>query len=153
MNGLQRTRSSYTEAEAFWSDESEGWVNVVTQVHPMDYQFNYDTKRDSSLNTDDKAHDTYDICRLRAKHFATEELVEMIDKLEKATLVAEELDMFRALNDEFESRWNTKRTTTACTLTSRWAGLSTAAIVDAFVKADNNNKPRLVRAFPEIFIP
>ena len=27
------------------------------------------------------------------------------------------------------------------------------AIVDAFFKADNNNKPRLVEAFPEIFVP
>ena len=38
---------SYTEAEAFWSDESEGWVNVVTQVH-LDgtiEMFNYDTKQ------------------------------------------------------------------------------------------------------------
>jgi len=27
------------------------------------------------------------------------------------------------------------------------------ALIDAFFKADNNNKPRLVKAFPEIFIP
>ena len=93
----------------------------------------------------------YDICRLRAKHFATEELVEMIDKLEKATLVAEELHMFRALNDEFESRWNTQANYDR--VRSQNGGSFNCAIVDAFFKADNNNKPRIVRAFPEIFIP
>jgi len=42
---------SYTEADVFWSDciddESDGWVNVVTQVH-LDgtiEMFNYDTKQ------------------------------------------------------------------------------------------------------------
>ena len=44
-NGLK----SYTEAEVFWSvdDESDGWMNVVTQVH-LDgtiEMFNYDTKQ------------------------------------------------------------------------------------------------------------
>lgn len=32
-------------------------------------------------------------------------------------------------------------------------GSFSVAIIDAFFKADNNNKPRLVAAFPEIFIP
>lgn len=95
----------------------------------------------------------YDICRLRAKHFATEELIEMIDKLEKATLVAEELHMFRALNDEFESRWNNQENYNRLHSNAKMGGSFNAAIIESFFKADNNNKPRLVEAFPEIFIP
>lgn len=95
----------------------------------------------------------YDICRLRAQHFATEELAKMIDSLEKATLIAEELDMFRALKDEFESRWNTQANYNRLHDSAKMGGSFNAAIIESFFKADNNNKPRLVRAFPEIFIP
>jgi len=95
----------------------------------------------------------YERCRLRAKHFATEELVEMIDKLEKATLVAEELHMFRALNDEFESRWNNQENYNRLHESAKMGGSFNRDIIAAFFSADNNNKPRLVEAFPEIFIP
>ena len=93
----------------------------------------------------------YDRFRLSAESHTTNELVEMIDSLDKATLIAEELDMFRALNDEFESRWNTQANYDR--VRSQNGGSFNCAIVDAFFKADNNNKPRIVRAFPEIFIP
>ena len=93
----------------------------------------------------------YDICRLSSKSHSAKALLEMIDSLDKATLIAEELDMFKALNDEFESRWNTQENYNR--LHSENGGSFNRAIIDAFFKADNNNKPRLVRAFPEIFIP
>jgi hypothetical protein len=95
----------------------------------------------------------YDICRLSAKAHTTNGLVEMIEKLDKATLIAEELDMFRALNDEFESRWNTQENYNRLHDDAKMGGSFNAAIIDAFFKADNNNKPRLVRAFREIFLP
>ena len=93
----------------------------------------------------------YDICRNRAKSHSAKDLLEMIEKLEKAPLVAENNDMFHALNDEFESRWNTQSNYDR--LRAQEGGSFHRAIIDAFFKADNNNKPRLVRAFPEIFIP
>ena len=93
----------------------------------------------------------YDICRRSAKAHTTEELVEMIDKLDKATLIADDLEMFNALNDEFESRWNTQANYDR--LHAQDGGSFNRAIIDTFFKADNNNKPRLVRAFPEIFTP
>lgn len=97
----------------------------------------------------------YDICRRSAKAHTTEELVEMIDKLDKATcsylLIADDLEMFNALNDEFESRWNTQENWDS--LHEQDGGSFNRAIIEAFFKADNNNKPRLVRAFPEIFTP
>jgi hypothetical protein len=93
----------------------------------------------------------YDTCRLSAKAHKTEDLVEMIEKLDKAPLVAENNDMFRALNDEFESRWNTQENYNR--LHAEDGGSFNRAIIDAFFKADNNNKPRLVRAFLEIFMP
>jgi hypothetical protein len=95
----------------------------------------------------------YDTCRLSAKAHKTEDLVEMIEKLDKAPLVAENNDMFRALNDEFESRWNTQENYNRLHDDAKMGGSFNAAIIDAFFKADNNNKPRLVRAFLEIFIP
>ena len=95
----------------------------------------------------------YDKCRLSAKAHTTNGLVEMIDSLDKATLIAEELDMFRALNDEFESRWNTQENYNRLHDDAKMGGSFNAAIIDTFFKADNNNKPRLVRAFLEIFIP
>ena len=49
----------------------------------------------------------YDICRRSAKAHTTKELVEMIDKLDKATLIADDLEMFNALKDELE--WRKKR--------------------------------------------
>ena len=94
----------------------------------------------------------YDTCRLSAKAHKTEDLVEMIEKLDKAPLVAENNDMFRALNDEFESRWNTQENYNRLHDDAKMGGSFNAAIIDTFFKADNNNKPRLVRAFPEIFI-
>ena len=95
----------------------------------------------------------YDICRLRAQHFATDELVEMIDKLDKATLIAEEIDMFRALNDEFDSRWNNQANYDRLFESAKTGGSFNRDIIAAFFSADWNNKPRLVRAFPEIFKP
>jgi len=95
----------------------------------------------------------YDICRLRAQHFATDELVEMIDKLDKATLIAEEFATFRALKDEYESRWNNQENYNRLRSDAKMGGSFNAAIIESFFKADNNNKPRLVEAFPEIFIP
>lgn len=95
----------------------------------------------------------YDICRLSAESHTTNELVEMIDKLDKATLIAENLDMFRALNDEFESRWNNQENYNRLHSNAKMGGSFNAAIIESFFKADNNNKPRIVRAFPEIFIP
>ena len=95
----------------------------------------------------------YDICRSSSKALTTNGLVEMIDSLDKATLIAEELDMFRALNDEFESRWNTQENYNRLHDNAKMGGSFNASIIDAFFKADNNNKPRLVRAFLEIFIP
>lgn len=93
----------------------------------------------------------YETCLKSAKSHSAKDLLEMIDKLDKATLIAEELDMFKALNDEFESRWNTQENYNR--LHSENGGSFNRSIIDAFFKADNNNKPRLVRAFPEIFIP
>jgi len=95
----------------------------------------------------------YDRCRLSAESHTTNELVEMIDKLDKATLIAEELDMFRALNDEFESRWNTQENYDRLHESAKMGGSFNRDIIAAFFSADNNNKPRLVRAFPEIFMP
>jgi hypothetical protein len=95
----------------------------------------------------------YDICRRSSKALTTNGLVEMIDSLDKATLIAEELDMFRALNDEFESRWNTQENYNRLHDNAKMGGSFNASIIDAFFRADNNNKPRLVRAFLEIFMP
>jgi hypothetical protein len=95
----------------------------------------------------------YDRCRLSAESHTTNELVEMIDRLDKAALIAEELDMFRALKDEFESRWNNQENYNRLRSNAKMGGSFNAAIIESFFKADNNNKPRLVRAFPEIFIP
>ena len=95
----------------------------------------------------------YDICSSSSKALTTNGLVEMIDSLDKATLIAEELDMFRALKDEFESRWNTQANYNRLHSNAKMGGSFNAAIIAAFFSADNNNKPRLVEAFPEIFIP
>ncbi len=96
----------------------------------------------------------YELCRRNAKEFPTNELVEMIDKLEKATLIAEELDMFRALKDEYAYRtWNNQENYDRLHSNAKMGGSFNAAIIESFFKADNNNKPRLVEAFPEIFIP
>ena len=96
----------------------------------------------------------YDICRLRAQHFATDELVEMIDKLDKATLIAEEFAAFRALKDEYAERtWNNQENYDRLHESAKMGGSFNRDIIAAFFSADNNNKPRLVEAFPEIFIP
>ncbi len=95
----------------------------------------------------------YDICRRSAKALTPNELLEMIEKLDKATLMAEELDMFKALNDEYASRWNFQENYNRLHDDAKMGGSFHASIIDAFFKADNNNKPRLVRAFPEIFLP
>ncbi len=91
----------------------------------------------------------YDICRRSAKALTPNELLEMIEKLDKATLIAEELDMLQALNDELTSRCSFNRLHDD----AKMGGSFHASIIAAFFKADNNNKPRLVRAFPEIFLP
>jgi len=36
---------------------------------------------------------------------------------------------------------------------AKMGGSFNTAIIAAFFKADNDNKPRLVEAFPEIFMP
>jgi len=96
----------------------------------------------------------YDRCRLSAESHTTNELVEMIAKLDKATLIAEELDMFRALKDEYSYRtWNNQENYNRLHESAKMGGSFNAAIIESFFKADNNNKPRLVGAFPEIFIP
>ena len=96
----------------------------------------------------------YDRCRLSAESHTTNELVEMIDKLDKATLVAEELHMFRALKDEYAYRtWNNQENYDRLHESAKMGGSFNRDIIAAFFSADNNNKPRLVEAFPEIFIP
>ncbi len=95
----------------------------------------------------------YDICRRSAKALTPNELLEMIEKLDKSWLIAEELDMFQALNDEYASRWNFQANYNRLHDDAKMGGSFNASIIDAFFKADNNNKPRLVRAFPEIFLP
>jgi len=96
----------------------------------------------------------YDRCRLSAESHTTNELVEMIDKLDKATLIAEELDMFRALKDEYAERtWNTQENYDRLHESAKMGGSFNRDIIAAFFSADNNNKPRLVEAFPEIFMP
>ena len=95
----------------------------------------------------------YDTCLNSAKSHSTKDLLEMIDKLDKAPLVAENNDMFKALNDELESRWNTQANYNRLWGSAENGGSFHCAIIDAFFKADNNNKPRIVRAFPEIFVP
>ncbi len=49
--------------------------------------------------------------------------------------------------------WNTQENYNRLSDSAKMGGSFNATIIDAFFKADNNNKPRLVRAFPEIFIP
>ena len=95
----------------------------------------------------------YDICLRSAKALTPNELLEMIEKLDKATLMAEELEMFKALNDEYASRWSTQENYNRLHDDAKMGGSFHASIIDTFFKADNNNKPRLVRAFPEIFVP
>ena len=96
----------------------------------------------------------YELCRRNAKEFPTNDLVEMIDVLDKATLIAEGLDMFRALKDEYAVRtWNNQENYDRLHTDRKMGGSFNAAIIEAFFKADNNNKPRLVEAFPEIFKP
>ena len=96
----------------------------------------------------------YELCRRNAKEFPTNDLVEMIDKLDKATLIAEGLHMFRALKDEYAERtWNNQENYDRLHADRKMGGSFNAAIIEAFFKADNNNKPRLVEAFPEIFMP
>ncbi len=95
----------------------------------------------------------YDTCRRSAKSHTATDLLEMIEKLEKAPLVAENNDMFQALKDELESRWNFQANYNRLHDDAKMGGSFHASIIDAFFKADNNNKPRLVRAFPEIFLP
>ncbi len=95
----------------------------------------------------------YDTCRRSAKSHTTTDLLEMIEELDKAWLIAEDIDMFQALNDEFASRWNTQANYDRLHEDAKMGGSFHTSIIDAFVKADNYNKPRLVRAFPEIFLP
>ena len=96
----------------------------------------------------------YEQCRRNAKSFSTNDLVKMIDKLDKATLIAEELDMFRALKDEYAERtWNNQENYDRLHESAKMGGSFNRDIIAAFFSADNNNKPRLVEAFPEIFNP
>jgi hypothetical protein len=96
----------------------------------------------------------YELCRRNAKEFPTNDLAEMIDKLEKATLIAEGLDMFRALKDEYAYRtWDNQANYDRLLDSAKMGGSFNRDIIAAFFSADNNNKPRLVEAFPEIFNP
>ena len=95
----------------------------------------------------------YEKCRRDAKGLPLHELIEMIVTLDKATLIAEEIDMFRALNDEFDSRWNNQANYDRLFESAKTGGSFNRDIIAAFFSADWNNKPRLVRAFPEIFKP
>ncbi len=49
--------------------------------------------------------------------------------------------------------WNTQENYNRLSDSAKMGGSFKAAIIDAFFKADNTNKPRLVEAFPEIFMP
>ena len=49
--------------------------------------------------------------------------------------------------------WNTQENYNRLSDSAKMGGSFSAAIIDAFFKADNTNKPRLVEAFPEIFKP
>lgn len=49
--------------------------------------------------------------------------------------------------------WNTQENYNRLSDSAKMGGSFNAAIIAAFFKADNNNKPRLVEAFPEIFKP
>ena len=49
--------------------------------------------------------------------------------------------------------WNTQENYDRLHESAKMVGSFNAAIIEAFFKADNNNKPRLVEAFPEIFMP
>ena len=96
----------------------------------------------------------YEQCRWKAESFSTNDLVKMIAKLDKATLIAEELDMFRALKDEYAERtWNNQENYDRLHESAKMGGSFNRDIIAAFFSADWNNKPRLVRAFPEIFKP
>ena len=49
--------------------------------------------------------------------------------------------------------WNNQANYDRLHSNAKMGGSFNAAIIEAFFKADNNNKPRLVEAFPEIFNP
>jgi hypothetical protein len=74
---VERCDECYQEGRVSWTDEQAA-----------------EYARRSALN-DTMTH--YDICRRSAKAHTTKELVEMIDKLDKATLIADDLEMRRRL--------------------------------------------------------
>ena len=49
--------------------------------------------------------------------------------------------------------WNTQQNYDRLHENAKMGGSFNRDIIAAFFSADNNNKPRLVAAFPEIFIP
>jgi hypothetical protein len=55
--------------------------------------------------------------------------------------------------NEFESRWNNQANYDRLHEDAKMGGSFNRDIIAAFFSADWNNKPRLVRAFPEIFLP
>lgn len=98
--------------------------------------------------------DYYNQCRNSAKLHTTPQLASLIAKLDRATLIGEDLDMFRALKDEYADRtWNNQANYDRLHESAKMGGSFNRDIIAAFFSADNNNKPRLVEAFPEIFNP
>jgi hypothetical protein len=96
----------------------------------------------------------YNQCRNSAKLHTTEELANLIGTAKQATLIGEDLDMLEAMQDEYAYRtWNNQENYDRLHESAKMGGSFNAAIIEAFFKADNNNKPRLVEAFPEIFNP
>jgi hypothetical protein len=98
--------------------------------------------------------DYYNQCRNSAKLHTTEQLANLIGMAKQATLIGEDLDMLEAMQDEYAYRtWNNQENYDRLHESAKMGGSFNAAIIEAFFKADNNNKPRLVEAFPEIFMP
>ena len=98
--------------------------------------------------------DYYNQCRNSAKLHTTEELANLIGKAKQATLIGEDLDMLEAMQDEYAYRtWNNQANYDRLHESAKMGGSFNRDIIAAFFSADNNNKPRLVEAFPEIFNP
>ena len=96
----------------------------------------------------------YNQCRNSAKLHTTEELANLIGTAKQATLIGEDLDMLEAMQDEYAYRtWNNQANYDRLHESAKMGGSFNRDIIAAFFSADNNNKPRLVEAFPEIFNP
>ena len=96
----------------------------------------------------------YDRCRLSAESHTTPQLAALIAMANRATLIGDDLDMLRAVKDEYAERtWNTQENYDRLHESAKMGGSFNRDIIAAFFSADNNNKPRLVEAFREIFMP